>query len=100
MARGPDRQREEGAPTVLTRRSYLVVDLSGLFGLFRLSRLAPEGPGRRGDNETDQNTASRFTSVGSARQLSQAVHDGKARGLPRKKNCRALNLFKRGNQLQ
>jgi hypothetical protein len=37
MARDPDRRREEIAPTVLTCRSYLVVRLSGLIGLFCLS---------------------------------------------------------------
>ena len=77
MGRDPDRGREEGASTVLTRRSYLVVRLSGLFGLFRLSRLAPDRPERRGDNETDQNTASRFMSVESARQISPAIRDGR-----------------------
>ena len=61
MARDPNRRHEENAPTVLTRCSYLVVRLSGLFGLFRLSHLAPDGPERRGDNKTDQYTASRVS---------------------------------------
>lgn len=41
--------------------------LSGLFGLLRLSRLAPDRPERRGDNETAQKF--RFTDVEGALQL-------------------------------
>jgi hypothetical protein len=42
-------------------RVGFVIRLSGLVSLFRLSRSAPDGPERRGDNETDQNTSSPFT---------------------------------------
>jgi len=62
MARDPNRRREKGAQAVLTHRSHLVVRLSGLFGLFRLSRLALDRPERQGDKETNENTTSRLSS--------------------------------------
>ena len=99
MARDPNRRREEIASTVLTRRSHFVVRLSGVFGLFRLSRLAPDRPERRGDNETDQNAASRVSRA-PVIYLQLFVMEGGGGGLAWRKDCRALHLFKRGDRLQ
>ena len=54
------------------------------------------------DLKRDTKYASRFTGVESARQISPDVHDGRRgrRATSRRKDCRDLNFYRRGDRLQ